>query len=162
MRRWIALVLAAALTIWQAPLQAQGRVYSQAELDALLAPVALYPDPVLSNILVAATYPDDLREAAAWSRANSRLTGEDALRAAEPMLWQPSVKALVAFPDLLARMDESPQWSADLGLSYEDYWIKDSQTGNALNYMPASFFLQANNRDYQSWAGYLSLSYAVR
>ena len=118
MRRWIALVLAAALTIWQAPLQAQGRVYSQAELDALLAPVALYPDPVLSNILVAATYPDDLREAAAWSRANSRLTGEDALRAAEPMLWQPSVKALVAFPDLLARMDESPQWTADLGAAF--------------------------------------------
>jgi uncharacterized protein DUF3300 len=118
MKRWIALVLLAALSVWQAPSQAQARAYNPAELDALLAPVALYPDPVLSHILVAATYPDDLRDAAAWSRANSHLTGEGAVRAAEPMPWHPSVKALVAFPDLLARMDESPQWVADLGAAF--------------------------------------------
>jgi hypothetical protein len=118
MKRWIALVLLAALAVWQAPSQAQARVYNQAELDALLAPVALYPDAVLSNILVAATYADDLHEAAAWSRTNSSLTGEDAVRAAEPMPWHPSVKALLAFPDLLARMDQSPQWTADLGAAF--------------------------------------------
>jgi hypothetical protein len=73
---------------------------------------------VLSHILIAATQPDDLREAAAWSRANSHLSGEDAVRAAEPMAWHPSVKALVAFPDLLARMDESPQWTVDLGAAF--------------------------------------------
>ena len=78
MRRWIALVLLAALTAWQLPAQAQARVYNQAELDALLAPVALYPDAVLSNILVASTYPDDVRQASEWSRANAQLTGEDA------------------------------------------------------------------------------------
>jgi hypothetical protein len=120
MRRWIALVLAALLAAWQLPSQAQARVFSQPELDALLAPVALYPDAVLSNILEAATYPDDLREAAAWSRENHELTGENALRAAEPIPWHPSVKALLAFPDLLARMDESPQWTADLGAAFRD------------------------------------------
>jgi hypothetical protein len=120
MRRWIALILAALLAFWQLPSQAQTRVFSQPELDALLAPVALYPDAVLSNILEAATYPDDLREAAAWSRANPQLTGENALRAADPIPWHPSVKALLAFPDLLARMDESPQWAADLGAAFRE------------------------------------------
>src|SRR5687767_12478596 len=100
MRRCIVLVMLAVLALWQGP--AQARTYSQAELDALLAPIALYPDSVLSHILIAATQPDDLREAAAWSRASSHLSGEDAVRAAEPMAWHPSVKALVAFPDLLA------------------------------------------------------------
>jgi hypothetical protein len=131
MKRWIALVLLAALAIWQVPSQAQARVYNQAELDALLAPVALYPDPVLSHILVASTYPDDLREAAAWSRANSHLTGEDAVRAADPMPWHPSVKALVAFPDFLARMDESPQWIADLGAAFleQEPYVMDTVQG---------------------------------
>ena len=50
-------------------------------------------------------------------------------------------------------------WAAGLGVGYEDYDINDAQTGTALNYMPASFFLQANNRDYQAWVGLLSLSY---
>ena len=114
------MVLAALLAAWQLPSQAQARVFSQPELDALLAPVALYPDAVLSNVLQASTYPDDLREAAAWSRDNAQLTGENALRAAEPIPWHPSVKALLAFPDLLARMDESPQWTADLGAAFRD------------------------------------------
>ena len=118
MKRFIALVLLAALALLQAPAHAQARYYNQAELDALLAPVALYPDAVLSNVLIAATYPDDLRDAAAWSRANPRLSGEDAVRAAAPLPWHPSIKALVAFPELLARMDESPQWSADLGAAF--------------------------------------------
>ncbi len=120
MNRWIALGLLAALAAWQLPAQAQPRVYNQAELDALLAPVALYPDEVLSNILVASTYPDDVRQAAEWSRANAQLSGEDAVRAAEPMPWHPGVKALAAFPDVLARMNESPQWVADLGAAFRE------------------------------------------
>lgn len=98
--------------------QAQPRAYHQAELDALLAPIALYPDPLLSQVLIASTYPDDVREAAAWSRANAHLRGDEAVHAVEPMPWDPSVKALLAYPDLLARMDESPQWTADLGAAF--------------------------------------------
>jgi len=51
------------------------------------------------------------------------------------------------------------QWTAGFGIGFEDYSIKDAQTGNTLNYMPASFFLQADNRDYSAWVGYLSLNY---
>jgi hypothetical protein len=118
MRRFIAVLLFAALGALTVSAHSQTRTYSQPELDALLAPIALYPDPLLSNILDAATYRDDVREAAAWLRANPQLTGEQAVRAAEPTLWPPSVKALLAFPDLLARMDESPQWTADLGAAF--------------------------------------------
>jgi hypothetical protein len=108
------LLLCAAL-LATAMLARAERTYNQAELDALLAPIALYPDSVLSNILVAASYPDDVREAAAWSRANPQLRGDDALRMVENLPWHPSVKALVAMPEVLARMDESPAWLHDLG-----------------------------------------------
>jgi hypothetical protein len=145
MKRWIALVLLAALALWQAPSQAQARVYNQAELDALLAPVALYPDPVLSHILIAATYSDDLRDAAAWSRANPHLAGEDAVRAVEPLPWHPSVKALVAFPELLARMHESPQWAADLGAAFLEQEPHVMDTVQALRRRAqASGYLQNN------------------
>ncbi|HEX6240873.1 MAG TPA: DUF3300 domain-containing protein, partial [Polyangiales bacterium] len=99
------------------PAQAQ-RTYNQGELDALLAPVALQPDGVLSQILMAATYPDEVAAAARWSRANPHLRGDQAVRAADQEPWDPSVKALVAFPDLLARMEESPQWLRELGEAF--------------------------------------------
>src|SRR5687767_7269557 len=101
----LAMLLGAAVAL-TSPAQAQTRTFSQPELDALLAPVALYPDPLLSQVLMAATYPQDLAEAAAWSRANPYLKGEDAVRAADAYPWDPSVKSLLAFPDVLARMDE--------------------------------------------------------
>jgi hypothetical protein len=149
MKRWIALVFAAALALWQLPTQAQAqpRIFSQPELEALLAPVALYPDPVLSNILVGATYPEDVRAAAAWSRANPQLTGEDAVRAAEPIPWHPSVKALLAFPDLLARMDESPQWIEDLGEAFREQepYVMDA-VQNLRRRAQASGSLQSNDQ----------------
>jgi hypothetical protein len=89
--------------------------YSQADLDRMLAPVALYPDPLLSQILMASTYPVEVEEAAQWSRANPGLTGDDAVRAAEPMDWDPSVKSLVAFPQVLQRMAENMEWTRTLG-----------------------------------------------
>jgi len=146
-RRWVVLVLAAALALWQLPTQAQPRIFSQPELEALLAPVALYPDPVLSNILVGATYPEDVRAAAAWSRANPQLTGEDAVRAAEPIPWHPSVKALLAFPDLLARMDESPQWIEDLGEAFREQepYVMDA-VQNLRRRAQASGSLQSNDQ----------------
>lgn len=114
MRYVLALVAAFALC---APAQAQ-KTYTQGELDALLAPVALQPDGVVSQVLMAATYPEDVAAAAAWSRGNTQLRGDEAVRAAADQPWDPSVKSLLAFPDLLARMDESPQWLADLGEAF--------------------------------------------
>ena len=109
------LALLAALTL--IPAHAQ-RIQSQAELDALLAPIALQPDGVLSQVLLAATRPEEVAAAASWSRANPQLSGDAAVRAAESQPWDPSVKALVAFPELLARMGESPQWVRDLGEAF--------------------------------------------
>ena len=117
MKTLVRILLSAALLATAFAARAD-RVFNQAELDALLAPVALYPDSVLSNILVAASFPDDVHEAAAWSRANPQLRGDDAVRMVDTLPWQPSVKALVAVPEVLTRMDESPAWLSDLGEAY--------------------------------------------
>jgi hypothetical protein len=89
--------------------------FSQAELDSMLAPIALYPDQMLSQLLMAATFPRDVSEAAAWSRANRQAAGEAAVRAVANMPWDPSVKSLVAFPQVLAMMDEHMEWTERLG-----------------------------------------------
>jgi hypothetical protein len=112
------ILIAALLLVGAGAANAQPRIYSQAELDTLLAPVALQPDGVLSQLLIAATYPDEVAAAAAWSRANPQLAGDDAVRAVQDEPWDPAVKALVAFPELLARMAESPQWLGDLGQAF--------------------------------------------
>jgi hypothetical protein len=92
--------------------------FERAELEQMLAPIALYPDTVLSHVLIAATYPDQVEEAARWSRRHPSLHGEDAVDAVEDYDWDPSVKALVAFPEVLARMDEDPDWTERLGEAF--------------------------------------------
>ncbi len=89
--------------------------FSQAELDQMLAPVALYPDALLSQVLIAATYPLEVIQADRWVRSNKDLKTEDALKFAENKDWDPSVKALVAFPDVLKRMSEDIDWTQRLG-----------------------------------------------
>ncbi|HLF24094.1 MAG TPA: DUF3300 domain-containing protein [Burkholderiales bacterium] len=89
--------------------------YTQAELDQMLAPIALYPDSLLSQILMAATYPLEVVQAARWSRANSALTGEQAVRAVDDRDWDPSVKSLVAFPQILTMMDTRLEWTERVG-----------------------------------------------
>lgn len=101
---------------------AQARTFTPAEMDAMLAPIALYPDPLLTNILTASLTPYDVKAAADWSAANPNVVGDDALRAVEGELWQPSVKALVAYPDVLARMGENLQWVTDLGQAYRNQY----------------------------------------
>lgn len=93
-------------------------VFSRAELDQMLAPVALYPDALLSQILMASTYPLEVVQAARWSRANPGYRGQDAVNAVDPMDWDPSVKSLVAFPQVLAMMDERIDWTQRLGEAF--------------------------------------------
>jgi Protein of unknown function (DUF3300) len=114
---WLAAILAtASLAVVQVSAIAQSLPeYTQPELDQILAPIALYPDPLLSQIVMAATYPIEVVEAARWSRANPDLQGDAAVRAAESRDWDPSVTSLVAFPDVLARMDENLAWTRQLG-----------------------------------------------
>jgi hypothetical protein len=92
--------------------------FSEEELDQMLAPIALYPDSLLSQILMASTYPLEVVQAARWSRANSQLKGDDAVKAVEGMDWDPSVKSLVAFPQILHRMDERLDWTQRLGEAF--------------------------------------------
>ncbi|MGZ9092628.1 MAG: DUF3300 domain-containing protein, partial [Rhodoplanes sp.] len=109
----VALFTSAALA--QAPEPRARAVFSQPELDQMLAPIALYPDSLLSQILMAATYPRDVAEAASWSRANGRLAGDQAVRAVEREPWDPSVISLAAFPEVLEMMDERMDWTERLG-----------------------------------------------
>ncbi|NND83477.1 MAG: DUF3300 domain-containing protein [Gammaproteobacteria bacterium] len=88
---------------------------SEAELEQILAPIALYPDTVLSHILVAATYPLEVIKAARWAEQNPNLSGSEALKAVENEDWDPSVRALVAFPDILSRLSEDLDWTQRLG-----------------------------------------------
>ena len=98
--------------------QAEDDNWSQAELEQMLAPVALYPDTVLTHVLIAATYPLEVVQAARWLEDNPRLSGEEAVRAVEHKGWDPSVKALVAFPQLLARLSTDLDWTQQLGEAF--------------------------------------------
>lgn len=92
--------------------------YAEAELDQLLAPIALYPDALLSQVLMAATYPLEVVEAARWSRAHAGLVGDEAVRTGADQDWDPSVTSLLAFPHLLGRMDEQLDWTRGLGEAF--------------------------------------------
>lgn len=96
------------------PVQTQP-AFSQQELDQMLAPIALYPDQLLSQILMASTYPLEVVEAARWSKGNPDFRGDDAVRAVQQLDWDPSIKSLVAFPQILRVMDEKLDWTERLG-----------------------------------------------
>lgn len=86
-----------------------------AHLDQLLAPVALYPDALLSQVLMASTYPADVAAAAEWSKANASLSGDAATKAVANEQWDPSVQSLVAFPSVMDMMGRQPQWVNSVG-----------------------------------------------
>ncbi|RKE35201.1 uncharacterized protein DUF3300 [Paraburkholderia sp. BL23I1N1] len=91
---------------------------SNQQLDSLTAPIALYPDALLAQVLMAATFPQDVQAAAAWSKANSKLQGDDAVKAVASETWDPSVQSLVAFPQVLATMASKPDWVTQLGNAF--------------------------------------------
>ncbi len=99
------------------------KIYSQAELEQLLAPVALYPDSILTHILIASTYPLEVVQAERWIRKQDEIDSDEALKRVEKKDWDPSVKALVAFPDILKRMSEDLDWTQDLG----DAFLQDEE-----------------------------------
>jgi hypothetical protein len=88
-----------------------------AELDRLVAPIALYPDPLLVQILMAATYPLEVVEADRWLQvpANAALKGDQLAAALQQQPWDPSIKSLIAFPSVLHMMDDNLGWSEQLG-----------------------------------------------
>ena len=85
------------------------------QINDLVAPVALYPDNLLSQVLVASTYPLEVVEASQWLQQNRNLRGQQLVDAARAMNWDPSIQALVVFPDVLSRLASDVQWTTALG-----------------------------------------------
>jgi len=92
-----------------------GDTFSREQLDQILAAVALYPDTLLAQVLMASTYPGDVTDAAAWSKAHPEAKGEEAVRQVANQPWDPSVQSLVAFPQLLAVLGQDPGWVQRMG-----------------------------------------------
>ena len=111
----LSLFLSAGTWAQPGPVPSDQTEFNQAQLDQMLAPIALYPDPLLSQVLMASTYPLEVVEADRWSRAHPDLRGDAAVRAVERQSWDPSVKSLVAFPQILHTMDDKLEWTEQLG-----------------------------------------------
>jgi uncharacterized membrane protein YgcG len=88
------------------------------QLQQLVAPIALYPDSLVAQILAASTFPEQVVEADRWVQAHPDLKGEALAQAVDPQPWDPSVKALVAFPSVLGNMDKNLSWTSSLGDAY--------------------------------------------
>ena len=91
------------------------KLFKQEELDQILAPIALYPDDLLSQVLMASTYPLEVVQAERWAKQNKSLKGDALAQALEKQDWDPSVKSLVNFPDVLTMMSEKLDWTQKLG-----------------------------------------------
>ena len=96
----------------------QGAPLSAEELQALVAPIALYPDALVAQVLGAATFPDQIADAASWLQQNSSLTGKDLVKAVDGQSWDPSVKALTEFPTVLGNLGKNLSWTSALGEAY--------------------------------------------
>jgi hypothetical protein len=105
-----------------APAQgAQAPPYTQQtpeQLQQLVAPIALYPDSLVAQVLAASTFPEQVVEADRWVQANPDLKGDALGQAVDQQPWDPSVKALVAFPSVLGNMDKNLSWASSLGDAY--------------------------------------------
>jgi hypothetical protein len=88
------------------------------QLDSLVAPIALYPDPLLSQVLVASTYPLELIQLQQWIQKNSNVKGDDLTNAVQQQDWDPSIQAMAVFPDLVKRLADDIRWTTDLGNAF--------------------------------------------
>ena len=91
------------------------RSFSQEELRNLLAPIALYPDALLAQVLPASAYPLDIVQAHRWLEQNSVLVAKNDFSGIDNTNWDPAVKALARFPDVMKKLDDNIQWTTDLG-----------------------------------------------
>jgi len=114
----IVLLIPGAATTNAQQLPPPGQTLSPGQLDDLVAPIALYPDPLISQILVAVTYPLEIVEANQWLQRNPNLTGLALTQAVERQDWDPSVQALVPFPDVLKYLTEDIAWTTSLGNAF--------------------------------------------
>ena len=116
---WIACAATSAWAQQQPPpLPPPGQTLTPDQLDDLVAPIALYPDELLSQIMVATTYPLEVVEAFQWQQRNPGLTGAALTQAAQQQNWDPSIQALVVFPDVMKRLNDDVTWTTNLGNAF--------------------------------------------
>jgi hypothetical protein len=125
--------------------QASAPAFNQQELDQMLAPVALYPDALLAQVLMAATYPLEVVEAARWAQQHNGLTGTALQDALQGQPWDQSVKSLCAFPAVLDRMSQGLAWTQKLGDAFIDQQQQVMDTVQGLrSKAQAAGYLQSN------------------
>jgi hypothetical protein len=129
-RRWLAMLVAISLLnpAWYLRAEAQTPVqqapdatsFDVQQIDALVAPIALYPDQLLTQVLIASTFPLQVVEAARWQSdpAHAALTGDALTKALQPLSWDPSVKSLVPFPQVLSQLNGNLEWTQQLGYAF--------------------------------------------
>jgi hypothetical protein len=103
-----------------AALNPAAAAFSPQQLDQMLAPIALYPDPLLIELLMAATFPQQIIDAEQWLQEpnNAALTGDALVAALQPLAWDPSVKSLMVFPQIIEMMNNHFDWTQALGLAF--------------------------------------------
>src|SRR5579872_6709045 len=113
---------AEANTALHASANPSGTHFTRQQLDQVLAPIALYPDELLSNVLMAATYPQQILDANQWLQdpQHKDLKGDALAAALEPPPWDPSVKALMPFPQIIAMMADHIEWAQALGTAFAE------------------------------------------
>ena len=111
--------------VWVAPPPIQQAASSQVtaaispdQLDSLVAPVALYPDPLLAQVLAASTYPLEIMQLQQWLTKHQGLTGQALANAVQQEPWDPSVQAMAVLPDVVKRLTDDIQWTTDLGNAF--------------------------------------------
>ncbi|HTZ49935.1 MAG TPA: DUF3300 domain-containing protein [Verrucomicrobiae bacterium] len=133
--KFVAALVVAVLILWpsfgaaqnqpQIPAQDPGNPTEAAtqtpeQLQALVAPIALYPDALVAQILTASTFPDQLAVADYWVQQNKNLTGSALMQAVDKQSWDPSVKALTEFPSVLDNLAKNLAWTSSLGEAYHN------------------------------------------
>ena len=103
------------ITVAQEKKAATSAKLTEAQIDQLVAPVALYPDPLIAQVLMAATYPLEIVQADRWAQANAKMKSDQVTAELEKKTWDPSVKSLIAVPDVLKQMSERLDWTQKLG-----------------------------------------------
>ena len=111
---WLSLLCNAPVAFAQSPDQAD-QLLSNEQLEQLVAPIALHPDSLLTQILMASTYPLEVVQAARWSKENPKIAGDALEDAMEKQPWDPSVKSLTAFQQALQMMNDDLVWTQQLG-----------------------------------------------
>jgi Protein of unknown function (DUF3300) len=93
---------------------------SARQLQPLVAPIALYPDPLVTQVLATATFPDQVAVANYWLQQNKTLSGQALVQAVNKQSWDASVKALTQFPSVLENMANNLNWTSTLGEAYHN------------------------------------------